>query len=82
MSSHTTHVKCGPNLFMCNENSAYIMPHVAAHAVMSCAHCAACARRQAGRPMYVWHARNYLWTCRSHKPNDIYQNYPPLILAP
>ena len=26
----------GPNLFACNENSAYIMPHVTARAVMSC----------------------------------------------
>ena len=27
-----------PNLFVCNENHAYIMPCVTAHAVMSCMH--------------------------------------------
>ena len=64
----------GPNLFMHNENNAYIMPRVTAHAVTSCAHCATHARRQAGRPMYMWHARNYLWTCRACQLNDIYQN--------
>ena len=46
----------GPNLFARNENSAYVMPHVTEHAVMSCTHCAAHARRQAGHPMYTWHA--------------------------
>ena len=37
----------GPNLFMCNENSAYIMPCVTAHAVTSCAHHAVHTCRQA-----------------------------------
>ena len=32
---------------MCNENSAYVMPHVTANAVTPCAHCMAHARRQA-----------------------------------
>ena len=63
----------GPNLFLRNENSAYIMPHVTAHVMTSCAHCAACAPRQAGHPMYMWHARNNLWMCCSRNPNDIYQ---------
>ena len=40
----------GPNLFVCNENSAYIMPHVTAHAVMSCMHHMAHTCRQAGCP--------------------------------
>ena len=40
----------GPNLFACNENSAYIMPHVTAHAVTSCTHCTAHAHTQAGHP--------------------------------
>ena len=40
----------GPNLFMHNENSAYIMPHVTTHAVTSCAHHAAHAHRQASCP--------------------------------
>ena len=63
-----------PNLFMCNENIAYIMPCGTACAVTSCVHRAAHARRQAGHPMYMWHARNYLWACRWRKLNDIYQN--------
>ena len=72
----------GPILFTHNENSAYVMPHVTAHAVMSCTHRTARAHRQAGHPMYMWHARNYLWTCHSHKLNDIYQELLPHILAP
>ena len=40
----------GPNLFMRNENSAYIMPHVTAHAVSSCTYCAVHACRQPGHP--------------------------------
>ena len=39
-----------PNLFACNENSAYIIPRVTTHAVMSCAHCVAHARRQVRHP--------------------------------
>ena len=38
----------GPNLFMHNENSAYIMSCVTACAVTSCAHHAVHAHRQAG----------------------------------
>ena len=33
---HTQNV--GPNIFACNENSAFIMPHVTIHAVTSCVH--------------------------------------------
>ena len=40
----------GPNLFMCNENSAYVMPHVTTCAVMSCIHCVAHTCRQASHP--------------------------------
>ena len=36
----------GPNLVTCNEISAYVMPCVTAHAVTSCAHHVAHARRQ------------------------------------
>ena len=61
----------GPNLFACNENIAHIMPHVTACAMTSCMHRAAHARRQAGHPMYMWHARNYLCMCHSRKPNNI-----------
>ena len=63
----------GPNLFVCNENIAHVMPRGTACAMMSCTHRAACTPRQAGHPMYTWHARNYLWTCRSRKLSDIYQ---------
>ena len=44
-AQHTQNV--GPNLFVHNENSAYVMPRVAARAVTSCAHCTAHAPRQA-----------------------------------
>ena len=40
----------GPNLFTFNENYAYVMPGLTAHAVMSCAHRVAHAHRQAGCP--------------------------------
>ena len=55
---HAQHAQnVGSNLFVRNENSAYIMPHVNAHAVTSCAHHVACACSQASHPMYTWHAR-------------------------
>ena len=80
---HVQHVQnMGPNLFAHNENIAYVMPCGTACAVTSCAHCVAHAHRQAGHPMYMWYARNYLWMCHSRKPNDIYQNQPHHILAP
>ena len=74
MSSRTTHMKCGPNFFACNENIAHVMPRATAHAMTSCTHRMVHARRQAGHPIYTWHARNYLWMCSLRKPNDIYQN--------
>ena len=40
----------GPNLFVCNENSAYVMPRVTTCAVTSCVHHMVHACRQAGRP--------------------------------
>ena len=49
----------GHNLLMDNENSAYIMSCVTACAVMSCAHCAAHASRQAS----------------SHYENVVYQKF-------
>ena len=61
----------GPNLFVHNENSASIMPRVAAHAVMSCAHHREHAHWQDGCPMKMWHARNYLWTCHLQQPTYI-----------
>ena len=63
----------GPILFMHNENIAHVMPHVIAHAMTSCAHRAVRTRRQASQPNYTWRARNYLWMCRLHRLNDIYQ---------
>ena len=49
----------GPNLFVLNENSAYTIPHVTTHAVMSCTHLVAHACRQAGCP-YVYMAHQKL----------------------
>ena len=47
---HTQHAQnMGPNLFTCNENIAYVMPHVTAHVVMSCMH-----RAVPSRPPYVY----------------------------
>ena len=48
---HVQHAQnVGPNLFVHNENSAYVMPCVTACAVMSCTHHMAHACRQAGWP--------------------------------
>ena len=47
-AQHTQNV--GPNLFVCNVNHAHVMPRVTTHAVMSCVHCMAHARRQAVHP--------------------------------
>ena len=72
MPCHVQHAQnVGPNLFVCNENSAYIMPHVTAHAVMSCAHCAAHACRQAGHP-YVNVAHQELLTDLLFVPAKLY----------
>ena len=46
---HMQHVQnMVPNLFMHNENHAYVMPCVTTCAVTSCMHCVVHARRQAG----------------------------------
>ena len=59
---HVQHAQnVGPNLFVHNENIAHIMPRGTAHAMTSCAHHVARARRQAGHPMYMCHTKNYLW---------------------
>ena len=51
---HVQHARnVGPILFPCNENIAHVMPRVTAHAVMSCAHRAPRARRQASHPNYM-----------------------------
>ena len=48
---HTQYTQnMGPNLCMCNENSAYVMPCVTACAVMSCTHHTVHACMQAGHP--------------------------------
>ena len=60
MLSHATCVKRGAYFFAHNENIAHIMPRVTAHAVMSCAHCAARACREAGRPNYTWRGQEIL----------------------
>ena len=51
---HAPHApNVGPILFARNENIAHVMPRVTARAVTSCAHRAARACRQAGRPNYI-----------------------------
>ena len=48
---HMQHMQnMGPNLFTCNENCVYVMPHVSTHPVTSCAHHVVHARRQASHP--------------------------------
>ena len=50
---HMQHMRnVGPNLFTCNENSAYVMPRVTAHAVTSCMYCTVHTQSQAGH-LYV-----------------------------
>ena len=71
MSSCGTWMKLGPNLFVCNENNAYIMPHVTTHAVTSCMHCTVHARRQAGHP-YVYVAHQRLLMDRPFVPAELY----------
>ena len=63
---HEQHARnMGLNLFTCNENIAHVMPRVTTRAVTSCVHRTSHTCRQAGHPNYMWHARNYLWTCHS-----------------
>ena len=61
----------GPSLFACNEDSAYIMPHVTAHAVRSCAHHAVHTCRQASHP-YVNVACQKLLMDMPFKPAELY----------
>ena len=56
---------------MCNENSAYVMPHVTTCAVMSCIHCVAHTCRQAGHP-YVNVVRQKLLMDMSFVPAELY----------
>ena len=72
---HAPHApNVGPILFARDENIAYVMPRGTARAVTSCTHHMAHACWHASHPNLIWRARNYLWTCRSCKPNYIYQN--------
>ena len=61
----------GPNLFVHNENCAYIIPHVTAHAVMSCVHRMVHACRQAGLP-YVNVVRQKLYMDMRFAPAKLY----------
>ena len=61
----------GPNLFMHNEKSAYVMPCVTAHAVMSWVHRMAHACRQAGHP-YVYVACMKLPMDMPFAPPELY----------
>ena len=80
---HAQHVQnMGPNIFTHNENSAYIMPCVTAHAVTSCAHGAAHACRQAGHP-YENVACQILLMDMPFMPAELYLiKLLPHILAP
>ena len=69
---HMQHVRnMGPNLFMRNENSAYIMPCVTAHAVTSCTHCMAHARRHASHH-YVYMVCQKLLMDMLFMPAELY----------
>ena len=72
----------GPNLFTHNENSAYAMPCVTAHAVTSCTHHMAHTHRQAGCP-YVNVACQKLLMDMLFVPAKLYlSKLTPHILAP
>ena len=61
----------GPNLFVCNENNAYVMPCVTACAMMSCVHHAAHACRQASCP-YVNMVYQKSLMDMSFMPDELY----------
>ena len=61
----------GPNLFVHNENSAYIMPHVTTHAVTSCIHHVVHAHRQTSCP-YENVVRQKLLMDRPFMPAKLY----------
>ena len=49
---HMQHMRnVGPNLSAHNENSAYVMPHATAHAVMSCMHCGSACTQVSQPPL-------------------------------
>ena len=69
---HVQHAQnMGPNLFARNESSAYIMPCVTAHAVMSCVDCPVHAHREAGHP-YVYVACQKLLMDMQFAPVELY----------
>ena len=69
---HAQHTQnMGPNLFACNENCAYVMPHVTACAMTSCMHHAAHAGRQASHP-YVNMAHQKLLMDMPFTPAELY----------
>ena len=69
---HAQHVQnVGPNLFARNQNSAYVMPCVTAHAVTSCTHHVVHAHRQAGHP-YVYMACQKLLMDIPFMPAELY----------
>ena len=69
---HVQHAQnMGPNLFMCNEISAYVMPCATACAVMSCAHRAAHAHRQVSH-LYVNVAHQNLLMDMPFRPAELY----------
>ena len=61
----------GPNLFTRYENSAFVIPHVTACAVMSCTHHMMHAQRQAGCP-YVNVAHQKLLMDMPFMPAELY----------
>ena len=61
----------GPNFSACNENNAYIMPHVTTRAVTSCTYHAVHARRQAGHP-YVNMVHQKLLMDTPFAPAELY----------
>ena len=69
---HMQHAQnMGPNLFMRNENSAYVMSRVTARAVTSCMHCMVHAYRQASHP-YVYMVHQKLLMDMPFMPAKLY----------
>ena len=72
---HMQHAQnVGPNVFACNENSAYVIPHATTHAVTSCTHRAVHTCRQASHP-YLYVVNHKLLIDMPFMPAEyIYQN--------
>ena len=69
---HTQHAQnVGPNLFVYNENSAYVMPSVTAHAVTLFMHRTVHTHRQANHP-YVNMACQELLMHMPFMPAELY----------